>query len=367
MPATRCVVLEAFGAPVVLREVEADGAGPEPGEIVAAVEYGGVCGTDVHLQAGRLPIPLPLVLGHEGVGRASALGPGVDRDALGATLAAGDRIAWASNIACGVCPYCRDEQEPTLCERRRIYGINRPLGQPPHLTGSWAERIRLEAGTTVVRLAEDQPPAAVIALGCAGPTAVHGLLHIAPVRPGESVVVQGAGPVGLAAAMYAQLAGARPVIVIGAPAARLRLAEELAVGDEQLDIDELDVDERLARVRELTRERGGDLVVECTGAPAAVSEALDLARPGGRVLVLGQYTDHGPTPLNPHLITRKQLTLLGSWAFSAGHFVEYLRTLPQLRARFPLERLVTRFPLERAQAAIDAARAGEVGKAVLAP
>ena len=107
--------------------------------------------------------------------------------------------------------------------------------------------------------------------------------------------------------------------------------------------------------------------MECAGVPAAVSEALDLARPGGRILVLGQYTDNGPTELNPHLITRKQLTLLGSWAFSAAHYVDYLRTLPQLLARFPLQRLITTFPLERAQDAIDAARAGRVGKAVLVP
>jgi threonine dehydrogenase-like Zn-dependent dehydrogenase len=89
----------------------------------------------------------------------------------------------------------------------------------------------------------------VIALGCAGPTVVHGLLHRMPPRPGEAVVIQGAGPVGLAAAMYAQLAGARPAIVIGAPAQRLELAAKLGVGDERLDIDALDIAARGARRR----------------------------------------------------------------------------------------------------------------------
>lgn len=362
------MVLEAFDRPVAVTEVEPHPAGePSAGAVVAAIDYGGVCGTDVHLQAGRLPIPVPLVLGHEGVGRVEALGEGVERDALGAPLAAGDRIAWASSIACGACFYCRDAGEPTLCERRRIYGITRPLHEAPHLTGSWADRIYLEPGTTVVRLEDRQPSRAVIALGCAGPTVVHGLLHVLPVRPGESVVVQGAGPVGLAAAMYSHLAGAEPVVLIGAPEGRLALAARLGVAHERLDIEALDPPERLARVGSLTAGRGADLVVECAGVPAAVSEALDLARPGGRVLVLGQYTDHGPTPLNPHLITRKQLTLRGSWAFSAAHYVEYLRTLPQLLARFPLEGLVSTFPLERAQQALDAARTGSVGKAVLVP
>jgi threonine dehydrogenase-like Zn-dependent dehydrogenase len=98
-----------------------------------------------------------------------------------------------------------------------------------------------------------------------------------------------------------------------------------------------------------------------------VAEALDLVRPAGRVLVLGQYTDHGPTPINPHFVTRKQLSVLGSWAFSAAHYLEYVRTVPQLLERFELPRLITTFPLERAEEALAAARAGEVGKAVLVP
>jgi threonine dehydrogenase-like Zn-dependent dehydrogenase len=365
MPFAQCVVLETFGEPVSTHTAQLDE--PAPGAMVVAVQYGGVCGTDVHLQAGRLPIPLPLVLGHEGVGSVDALGEGVEHDSLGAPLAVGDRVSWASSIACGKCFYCRDVQEPTLCDRRRIYGITRPLSDAPGLTGSWAERIYLEPGTTVVRLGDAQPSDAVIALGCAGPTVVHGLLHVAPPRPGESVAVQGAGPVGLAAAMLAHVAGAHPVILIGAPAGRLELAAQLAVADERLDIEELDPQQRLEQVLSLTDGRGADLVVECAGVPAAVSEALTLARPGGRVLVLGQYTDHGPTAMNPHLITRKQLAVLGSWAFSAGHYIEYLRAIPQLRVRFPLEQLITSFPLERAQEAIDAARAGEIAKAVLVP
>ncbi len=367
MPLVRCVVLEAFGEPVAVSEREVgENATLEPGAVAVAVDYGGVCGTDVHLQAGRLPIPVPLVLGHEGVGRIEAMGSGERRDALGAPLSVGDRVSWASSIACGACFFCRGGQ-PTLCERRRIYGITRPIDAPPHLTGSWAEAIRLEPGTTIVKLDERQPSEAVIALGCAGPTVVHGLLHAAVVRPGESVAVQGAGPVGLAAAMYAQLAGGHPVLLIGAPQQRLALAARLGIGDERLDIEELEHAARLDRVRAASGGRGADLVVECTGVPSAVSEALELVRPGGRVLVLGQYTDHGPTPLNPHLITRKQLSVLGSWAFSAADFVEYLQTLPQLLERFPLEQLITTFALGAAQDAIDAVRSGTVAKAVLVP
>jgi threonine dehydrogenase-like Zn-dependent dehydrogenase len=366
MPLARCVVLRQFGAPVELERFEVPE--PQPGAVVAAVDYGGVCGTDVHLQAGHLPIPLPQVLGHEGVGRVGALGPEVRHDSLGAPLHAGDAIAWASNISCGACAFCRDLGQPTLCERRRVYGINRPAERWPRLTGSWAESIYLEPGSTLVRLGPDTPPEAVIALGCAGPTAVHGLLGIAPVGVGETVVVQGAGPVGLAAAMYAHLGGAGTVVLVGAPASRLALARELGVGDHHLDIQAVpDAGERAAQVRDRTPGRwGGDLVVECTGVPGAVAEGLELVRPGGRYLVLGQYTDAGPTALRPHLITRKQLAVLGSWAFSPGDFVRYVGTVPALLERFELPRLVHRFGLEAAQEALDAARAGRVTKAVVA-
>jgi threonine dehydrogenase-like Zn-dependent dehydrogenase len=358
------VVLERFGEPVRLARFPV----PEPGEgaLVASVELAGVCGTDVHLQAGRLPIPVPVVLGHEGVGRVVALGGGIITDSLGAPLVPGDSIAWASSISCGTCFYCRDADAPTLCTMRRIYGINRSADTWPHLSGAWADTIYLDPGTMVIRLDERTPSRAVIALGCAGPTAVHGL-DVAPVRSGETVVVQGAGPVGLAAAMYAQLGGAATVVLLGGPASRLERARRLGVGDEHLDIDTVPAAERLTRVQAITGGRGADLVIECTGAPAAVAEGIDLCRPGGRYLVLGQYTDHGPTPINPHLITRKQLQLLGSWAFSAGHYGTYVRTVPQLAARFDIAQLVDAFPLSRAQEAIDAAQAGQVGKAVLVP
>lgn len=322
----------------------------------------------MHLQDGRLPIPLPVVLGHEGVGEVVAVGPGGARDAAGEPLEAGASVAWGSSISCGECFYCAEAGQPTLCAQRRIYGINRRADLSPHLTGAWADAIHLDPGTTIVRLGPDTPPEAVIALGCAGPTAVHGVLHIASASAGETVVVQGAGPVGLAAAMYAHLAGAAHVVLVGAPASRLALAAELGVGDIHVDIDEVPGRERAERIRALTPgARGADLVVEATGVPAAVAEGIDMCRPGARYLVLGQYTDHGPTPLNPHLITRKQLTVLGSWAFSGDHVVEYVASVPRLLERFDLPRLVTRFGLADAQRALDAVRAGTVTKAVLAP
>jgi threonine dehydrogenase-like Zn-dependent dehydrogenase len=341
---------------------------PRDGDLVVRVDLGGVCGTDLHLTQGDLPVPTPLVLGHEGVGRVAALGAGVEVDGLGQPLHVGDPVAWGSSIPCGRCYYCEHEREPTLCSDRKVYGITRGAEQWPHLSGSWADHIYLEAGTTVMRLADELDPLDVIALGCAGPTVVHSL-RLAQLRLGTYVVVQGAGPVGIAAAVHARASGAGAVIMVGGPAARLEAAREIDAANTYLDIFKLtDPIDRLAAVCALTpRQRGADVVIECTGVPSAVAEALDLVRPGGTVVVLGQYTDAGVTALNPHLITRKQLRVLGSWAFSARDFLDYVSSIPRLLERFELRRLVATYPLEDAATALADVRAGTVVKAALAP
>ncbi|HEY9327719.1 MAG TPA: zinc-binding dehydrogenase [Streptomyces sp.] len=360
----RAVVLERFGEPPVLRTFDVPQAGP--GELVVACDYGGICGTDVHLSQGHLDIPLPLVLGHEGLGKVHETGPGAGHDAAGRPLKAGDTVMWASSIACGVCVPCRQHREPTLCENRRTYGVNRPTTQEPALSGAWAEYIALREGTTVVRLPDGVDPLAAMSLACAGPTMVHALYDRRPVRVGETVVVQGSGPVGLAAAAFAQLSGAAKVIVVGGPAARLDLARRARIGDEHIDIVGGDTDKVLEQVRELTGGGGADLVIEATGVPAAVSQGLRLARRGGAYLVVGQYTDAGDTLVNPHQIVYRQLDVIGSWAFTGAHLVDYIGLLPALCARFDLEALVTPYPLASVDEALAAVTSGSVMKAVLA-
>ncbi|MFJ2744434.1 zinc-binding dehydrogenase [Streptomyces sp. NPDC087440] len=360
----RGVVLEEFGKPLRLREFPLPPA-PDGGMIVAC-GYGGVCGTDLHLQQGHLDIPVPLVLGHEGLGVVRELGAGMHQDATGAPLAAGDTVMWASSIACGVCPPCRLHREPTLCERRRTYGVNRALADGPELSGSWADHIVLRPGTTVIKVPDGTDPLAAMSLACAGPTVAHALYERRPVRLGERVIVQGSGPVGLAAAAFAQLAGAAQVVVVGGPAARLERAAAAGIGDVHLNIaDAADPAEVLREARAAVGGDGADLVIECAGVPAAVGQGLNLARRGGSYLIIGQYTDAGDTRINPHQIVHRQLDVIGSWAFTGAHLVEYVRLLPALTGRFDLASLVTSFPLDKHADALAAVADGSVMKAVL--
>ncbi|MFB3069819.1 MAG: zinc-binding dehydrogenase [Gemmatimonadales bacterium] len=358
----RAVVLDTFGATPSLREFSVPE--PEAGEVLVACSYGGVCGTDLHLQQGHLPIPLPLVLGHEGLGIVSKVGGDVI-DALGEKLSPGDRVMWASSIACGTCVPCRQYREPTLCENRRTYGVNRPALENDALTGAWAEYIRLHSGAAVIKVPDAIDDLTAMSFACAGPTMIHALFERRPVRLGETVVVQGSGPVGLAAAAFAQLAGARRVIVVGGPPARLDKAKQCGIGDEHIDITSQGPDAAAQRVHELLPD-GADLVIECTGVPEAIPQGISFARRGGAYLIVGQYTDAGTTTINPHHIVRQQLDVVGSWAFSGAHLVEYVRMLPALASRFDLSSLVTVYSLAECAKALTDVGQGRVLKAALA-
>lgn len=363
LPATsRAVVLAEIGTPPAVAEFAVPAT--PAGGLTVACRYGGICGTDLHLARGHLDVPTPLVLGHEGLGRVHEAG-GTVLDADGRRLEPGDQVMWASSIACGRCRACSRYREPTLCEHRRTYGVNRPTTEGSPLSGSWADFITLVPGTTVLRLSPGVDPVAAMSLACAGPTMIHAGER-RPVRLGETVVVQGSGPVGLAAAALAKLAGGT-VIIVGGPPARLAAAAAAGIGDEHVEVIEAGFDSALAAVLDRTGGRGADLVIECTGVPEAVDQGTRLARRGGDYLVVGQYTDSGNAWFNPHQIVYRQLSVLGSWAFTGAHLAEYVRLLPALTAAFDLRSLVTEFPLAAVDRALREVAAGSVLKAVLTP
>ena len=133
------------------------------------------------------------------------------------------------------------------------------------------------------------------------------------VRFGDTIVIQGAGPVGLSAAVLAQLRGAGQVVMVGGPEVRLDAAKRFGV-DVVIDIARSTEEERLNAVRDLTRGRGADITIEATGVPSAVPEGMRLTRDAGRYIVVGQYTNVGDTSFNPHLdLNQKHLEIRGCW------------------------------------------------------
>lgn len=367
MSDVRAAVLEAFEKPLEIRSFPDPGE-PGPGEALVWIEIAGICGTDVHLWLGQLAIPLPNIMGHEAAGRIEKLGAGLDRDWRGETLRAGDRVTWASSIACGECFYCRVKRQPTRCLTRKAYGISYRASEAPHLRGGYAEKILLRAGSAIFRIPDSVPGEALIGAGCALTTAIHASER-APLEWGDSVVVQGTGPVGLAAIVVAKVAGAGKIVAIGGPAHRLQLARDFGA-TEVIDIEAVpSVEARREAVYAAVGPYGADQVIECVGHPEAVNEGILLCRDGGQFVVLGQYADAGNIAFNPHTITRKQLRVVGSWGFEPRHVDRAIRMLerdPALREQF-IRGITHRFPLDQADAALRNARNLAGGKTVILP
>src|SRR6187431_1020923 len=206
--------------PIELREF------PRPelpaGAVLLQTSLSEVCGTDVHLWHGRLAgVPYPIIPGHVSAGVIDAArGPltGID----GSPIREGDRVVFFDvHRTCGRCRACTVHRTPTRCAARRVYGITDSADEG--LFGGWAQAIYLEPGVGLARLPEQVSLDDYIGGGCGLLTAVH-MLERAALRPGDSVLVQGAGAVGLSAVALARLGGAAVVHAIGAPAPRLDLA-----------------------------------------------------------------------------------------------------------------------------------------------
>jgi threonine dehydrogenase-like Zn-dependent dehydrogenase len=194
---------------------------------------------------------------------------------------------------------------------------------------------------------------------------VAGFERLGGVRFQETVLVQGAGPIGLYSLVTALESGAGRVIVVGAPKDRLELAKRWGASD-VINIEEVkDSAERRNRVLALTNGRGPELVVECSGVPAAFNEGLDVIQKGGRYLVLGQ-TSANTVPVAPGIIVGKGLTIVGSVSAAIPHFYKALQLIRNRRTKYPFGEIVShKYRLEDINQALADMRSGKAIKPVI--
>ena len=339
---------------------------PEPGGMVLETVLSEVCGTDVHLWHGRLAgVPYPIIPGHVSVGRVLETG-GPVADVEGRGIEPGQLVTFLDvHETCGACWYCLVAKASTRCPKRRVYGITYSADEG--LLGGWSERIVLKPGVRTIPLPPQVTPERLIAGGCGLATAVHAVDR-AEIRLGDTVAVQGSGPVGLNAAVLAVLSGAGFVVVVGDPASRLAVARELGA-DATIAVGETSGDERVERVRELTGGRGADVTIEATGSPVAVREGMRMTRDGGRYVVAGHYTDSGEVAINPHQdINRKHLDVRGCWGADYAHFHRMVGILARHGDRVGWERMIGKvYGLDEMNEALADVAEGTVVKAVVAP
>ena len=365
MDKAKVVVFEKPNVPLAVKEFDIPEL--EEGCILVKTLVSGVCGTDAHCYRGQVQMPVPIILGHESVGMIEKIAPDRKKDSVGEPVKEGDRIFWVAGHPCLQCYSCVALKDTTGCVNRRSYGWSYSCADYPYLTGGYAEYVFLTARSYFFKIPDSVPTDAAIAFGCGFPTAVKGFEVIQGVQPGQSVVIQGAGPVGLSSLVMAKLGGASPIVVIGAPSSRLEMARKLGA-DETIDLSSLPEPEaRVSKVRELL---GGeaDLVIEATGFPEAVSEGLDMCKTAGRYLIMGVFSDLGPVPINPSLIVRKNLRLYGSVFWEPKHLYQVLQLLAKYNERLSLQDAVThRYGLEQCTAAIEDVEALKCVKAVIQP
>jgi threonine dehydrogenase-like Zn-dependent dehydrogenase len=334
---------------------------PEPGGALVQVVLGGVCGSDVHILSGEAgSFPFPIVLGHEGVGRVEALGQGVKTDYAGVPVSPGDFVYWSPISLCHRCHACTVLDE-TPCDNSQFF---EDASKPNW--GSFADYAWLPNGLAFFRLPNHASPEAVAALGCALPTVLRGFDRCGPVRIGDCVVVQGAGPVGLSATLVAAEAGAREIIVIDAVPGRLRVSEQL--GATATILLSGTPEERRRQVYDRTGANGPDIVVEAAGALPAFPEGVALTGNHGRYVILGLWGAIGTQPISPRDMTTKNLTIAGATFPKPKHYYQAMHLAARLQDRVPLAALVThRFGIAQANQALAAVKSGEAIKAVIEP
>jgi 2-desacetyl-2-hydroxyethyl bacteriochlorophyllide A dehydrogenase len=262
-----------------------------PDEVIIKVAACGLCGTDVHLYQGKIHGAYPLIPGHEVSGTIIAVGPEVSGD-----WAVGQRVIFDPNLACGECEFCRRGLY-NHCRAWAGVGITR--------SGGFAEYVAVPASVLydLGQLAF-AVGAFVEPLSCVA----HGL-NRAPARPGDNVLVFGAGPIGLLLMQAARAQGAERVVVTDVLPDRLAVAEQLGAVSVPAD------KEQDGRLRDLA-PIGYDLVIDATGVPGVVEAALDYVRPAGQTLIFGVCPEDARIPLSPYDVYRRDLSIVGTFALN---------------------------------------------------
>ncbi len=286
----RAVVYDAPGQ-FSVRDVAVPG--PGAGEVRLAVEMAGMCGTDLHIDAGGFFSRYPLTPGHEIVGRVEALGDGVT------SLALGERVVADNTVLCGHCAACR-RGEPLYCHNLYSLGVNGP--------GGFADAVVVReekcfvAGDLDLHAAVMTEPVSCV---------VHGM-DVLGLRPGADVLVFGAGPTGLVLAQLLVHGGAARVTLAAPTAHKLALARSYAI-DVTVELDRDDPAGAVPALRAGAPD-GYDVVVDATGALSVVEICPQLVRDGGTFFVYGMTDEQASVPLRPYEVFRRELTIKGSFA-----------------------------------------------------
>jgi S-(hydroxymethyl)glutathione dehydrogenase/alcohol dehydrogenase len=358
----RAALYLAEDQPLAIEEVDVLPVGPR--DVVIEVGASGVCHTDVSVAKGWLPVPPPCILGHEGAGTVLEVGSQVAR------VQPGDRVVACSTAGCGECWYCVHDQGE-LCEQMFALGFNprvrRSDGtEAPAFAGlgTFADTMTVHE-VCAVKVETDLPDEQLALIGCGVTTGVGAALNTARIVPGSSVAVVGCGGVGQSVIQGARIAGAARIFAVDPIELKRKAAEQQGATDL---IDPAD-GEPAAQIKALTGGRGSDYAFEVLGRPDTMSQAINTARRGGTVVIVGMPKWDDRIDLSAFQLFYDSKKLLGCVAGSA----QVQRDVPRLvglaeTGRLDLGALITRrIKLDGVNDAFRAMEAGEVIRSVILP
>lgn len=335
---------------------------PEPGAVVLQVRRANVCGSDLHLYHYDSPALREAALGHEFVAEIFALGDGVTSDNAGAPVSVGDRVAPVYYVTCRRCARCL-EGRFGMCENA-LREWRRNPEEAPHFFGAFGTHYVLNPDQYFFKVPDELSDAIVAGANC-GLAQMIFALDQTRLTAGSTLVIQGAGGLGLYAAAVANERGVRVIVIEGVPE-RIDLARQFGA-DDIVDMREHATPEaRAERVLELTDGRGPDVVLEVTGVAAAFPESVLLARVGGEIVSVGNLNvgERFEVSLSPGLITRKNLRIHGVLRYDPWYLHRALEFLRRTYRRYPFETLAERvYTFDELQSAIDDSESRRVARA----
>lgn len=351
--------IECIG-PNELRLAEYPTPVPTDDAVLLKIRLAGVCGTDLEGIRGHRTLRFPVIPGHEIVAEVDRLGSNWQRNIRllgGDSLRVGDRVTISPRIVCGNCFYCRNlSSRQEMCINARTYGSSIGSGEPPHILGGWAEHIYMYPGSDIIKLPEGLSDD--LAVLCEPLAVAVGLVDrfrrehdwIAGDGFGfhRTVVIYGAGTIGILAAAAFAAAGAKQIVMIDISDERLLLSKSFGVSH---TVNPASGDAPAQVVKEITDGLGADVVVEACGVPRVIGEGIRLLRRGGRLYEIGHLANVGMAEIDPHFVCRNEISICGYYAYSSESLVFAAEFLA--RRDFPCERLIHKIPLSEYNLVFD--------------
>jgi aryl-alcohol dehydrogenase/geraniol dehydrogenase (NAD+) len=362
----RAAIARAQREPMAIESVNV--AAPRDDEVLVRLVASGICHTDIVCRD-AFPVPMPIVLGHEGAGIVETVGSKVSG------LKAGDHVIFSFN-SCGSCSNCQSH-EPAYCHQ--FLGLNfggvrledgsSPLSQNGQMVhgnffgqSSFATAAIVRA-KNAVKVDQDLPLELLGPLGCGIQTGAGAVMNSLKVREGRAIVIFGAGAVGMSAVMAAKVVGASSVILVEPNATRRALAIELGA---TATIDPRDGSDTATAIRAASGGAGVDYALDTTGIPAIMTTASEVMLPNGQIGLIGIPPPDATVPLNIMSIYGRGLSLkcIVEGDSNPQVFIPQLIELYK-SGKLPFDKLIKKFPFEQINDAMDASERGDVIKPVI--